>query len=202
MTQFPVSTDTQITVPGVIDPAPNSANYNRPAVFTESTFVNGLSANVTGIEVIWQQMLPYGFGYQINGTYVHTNANFNPYVLAANQFALPGIGKSANFVGFYQKGPLQARLTVQWQGAQLLGLGFGQGQEQDGGSYAPEPAYLASSTTVDFSTQYDITKYMSAYFEALNLTDAVYHTYGRFANQTLNLIDYGRSYSLGVRVKF
>ena len=202
VTQFPVSSVSDITVPGVIDPAQNSANYDKPAVFTESSFVNGLAANVTGVEVIWQQMLPYGFGFQINGTYVHTNANFNPLVLAANQFALPGIGNSANFIGFYQKGPLQARVTVQWQAAQLVGLGFNQGQEQDGGSYAPEPAYQAASTTVDFSTQYEITRYMSAYFEALNLTDTVYHTYGRFTNQTLNLIDYGRSYSLGVRVKF
>ena len=202
VTQFPVSSIQNVTVPGVVDPAQNSANYNNLAVFAESSFVNGLSANVTGVEVTWQQMLVYGLGYQINGTYVHSNANFNPYVLAANQFALPGIGNSANFVGFYQQGPLQARVTVQWQAAELLGIGGGLGQEQNGGLYAPEPAYLASSTEVDFSTQYEINRNLSAYFEALNLTDSVYHTYGRFTNQTLNLIDYGRSYTLGVRVKF
>ena len=203
VTQFPVSSVTTITVPGVIDVSPKSSNYNNLAVFSESTTINGLAANVTGVEVTWQQMLIWGFGYQVNGTYAHSNANFNPDVTTANQFALPGVGNSVNFVGFYQRGPWQSRLTVQWQGDELIGAGqIGTGQEQSGGDYAPEPVYLASSTELDFSTQYDITHNVSAYFEALNLTDAVYHTYGRFSNQTLNLIDYGRSYTLGVRAKF
>lgn len=203
VTQFPVSTVTSITVPGVVDISPKSANFNKPAVFSESTTINGLAANVTGVELTWQQMLIWGFGYQVNGTYAHSNANFNAYVTTANQFALPGVGNSVNFVGFYQRGPWQSRLTVQWQGDELIGAGqIGTGQEQSGGDFAPEPVYLASSTEVDFSTQYDITSHVSAFFEALNLTDAVYHTYGRFSNQTLNLVDYGRSYTLGVRAKF
>ena len=208
VTQFPVSTVQSITLPGIIDPAPCtnpatggplSNTCGQPAVFAESTVVNGGSANVTGVEATWQQMLWWGFGYQINGTYVHSNAAFNPNTLTASQFALPGIGNSANFVGFYQAHGLQARLTVQWQGDQLLSL-FG--QEQNGGSYAPEPVNLASSTEVDYSMQYDIDSHLSAYFEALNLTDSVYHTYGRFKQQTLNLVDYGRSYTMGVRFKF
>jgi iron complex outermembrane recepter protein len=198
VTQFPVSSVQTITVPGLIDPSPLSPNYNNLAQFTEQTTVNGLAADVKGVEATWQQMLGYGFGYQLNGTYAHSNANFNNYGTVANQFALPGLGNSANLVGFYQKDRLQARVTVQWQAQQLVTLG----QEQSGGDFAPEPVYLSSSTEVDFSTQYEISSHLSAFFEALNLTDAVYHTHGRFSNQTLNLVDYGRSYSLGVRMKF
>ena len=198
VTQFPVSSVQTITIPGLIDPSPLSPNYGKLAQFSEQTTVNGLAANVTGLEVTWQQMLGYGFGYQINGTYAHSNANFNNYGTVANQFALPGLGNSANLIGFYQKDKVQARVTVQWQAEQLLSLS----QEQNGGIYAPEPSYLAASTEVDFSTQYEITSHLSAFFEALNLTDTVYHTHGRFSNQTLNLVDYGRSYSLGVRMKF
>jgi len=187
-----------ITIPGLIDPSPLSPNYGNLAQFSEGTTVNGQAANVKGLEVTWQQMLGYGFGYQINGTYAHTDANFNNYGTVADQFALPGLGNSANLIGFYQKDKLQARVTVQWQAEQLLVLN----QEQNGGDFAPEPTYLASSTEVDFSTQYEITSHLSAFFEALNLTDTVYHTHGRFSNQTLNLVDYGRSYSLGVRMKF
>ncbi|HXS21288.1 MAG TPA: TonB-dependent receptor [Steroidobacteraceae bacterium] len=198
VTQFPVSSVQTITVPGVIDPSPLSPNYNKLAQFSEATKVNGLAANVKGAELTWQQMLAYGFGYQINGTYAHSNANFNNYGTVANQFALPGLGNSANLVGFYQTDKLQARVTVQWQAEQLITLG----QEQDGGAFAPEPVYLSSSTEVDFSTQYEISSHLSAFFEALNLTDSVYHTHGRFSNQTLNLVDYGRSYSMGVRMKF
>ncbi|HEX3844515.1 MAG TPA: TonB-dependent receptor [Steroidobacteraceae bacterium] len=204
---FPTSSIVDITVPGINDPAPCSysgtatftdANCGKPAVFSESTVTNSGKADVDGIEVTWQQMLWLGFGMQINGTYVHTNGNFNNYSLTSNQFAVTGLGNSANFIGFYQAHGFQARLAVQWQGNQLLTLG----QEQGGAAFGNEPVYLAAATELDFSTQYDINSHLSAYFQANNLTDSIYRTYGRFSNQTLNLINYGRDFSLGVRAKF
>ncbi|HEY7888918.1 MAG TPA: TonB-dependent receptor [Steroidobacteraceae bacterium] len=207
VTQFPVSSITPVEFPNILDPAPAinpltggplSNTSGKPMVFQESTIVNGLSANVTGLEATWQQMLMYGFGLQINGTYAHSNRNFNATTYTSNQFALPGVGNSANLIAFYQAHGLQARIALQWQGSQLLTLG----QEQSGGAFGNEPVYLASSTNLDFSSTYDLTSNVSVYFEALNLTDSVYHTYGRFKNQTLNLVDFGRSYTLGVRAKF
>jgi iron complex outermembrane receptor protein len=191
VTQFPVSTVTPVSVPGVLDKNGNLA------VFQESTITNGESANVTGVEATWQQMLPYGFGFQVNGTYVHSNANFDPYKLQANQFAIPGIGHSANLIAFYQNFGFQARLALQWQGEQLLQIG----QEQNGGTFPNEPTYLKANTELDFSTQYDISSHFNVFFEAINLTDNVYHTRGRFDNQTLNVVDYGRSFTIGVRAK-
>jgi outer membrane receptor protein involved in Fe transport len=86
---------------------------------------------------------------------------------------------------------------VQWQAKQLLQLG----QEQGGGAFGNEPVYLLGNTEVDFTTQYEIDSHLSVFFEALNLTDTVYHTVGRFSNQTLNVVDYGRSFTFGVRAK-
>ena len=192
VTQFPVSTVTPISVPGVLDKDGNLA------VFQESTITNGESANVTGVELTWQQMLPLGFGFQVNGTYVHSNASFDPYKLQANQFAVPGIGHSANLIAFYQNFGFQARLALQWQGEQLLQIG----QEQNGGTFPNEPTYLKANTELDFSTQYDISEHFNVFFEAINLTDNVYHTRGRFDNQTLNVVDYGRSFTIGARAKF
>jgi iron complex outermembrane recepter protein len=143
-------------------------------------------------------MLAFGFGFQINGTYVHSNANFDPYKLVSNQFAVPGIGNSANLIAFYQNYGFQARLAVQWQAEQLLQIG----QEQNGGAFPNEPTYLEANTEVDFSTQYDVNSHLNVFFEALNLTDNVYHTRGRFKNETLNVVDYGRSFTMGVRAKF
>jgi TonB-dependent receptor len=197
VTQFPVSSVQNITVPGVIDTSPGSANFGNPAVFAETTVVNGLAANVHGIEATWQQMLWGGFGFQLNGTYVHSNSNFDPYSYTTNQFALPGIGNSANLIAFYQNYGFQARIAVQWQGEQLLQLG----QEQNGGAFGNEPTYLQSNTELDFSSTYDINSHVSVFFEAINLTDNVYHTRGRFSNQTLNVVDYGRSFTIGVRAK-
>jgi len=195
VSQFPVSSVQVVTVPGVIDTA--GATIGQPAQFSESTFINGLAANVTGLEVAWQQMLWGGFGFLINGTYVHSNSNFNNYSVTANQFALAGIGNSANFIAFYQNNGFQARLATQWQAKQLLGLG----QEQNGGAFGNEPTYLQSSTELDFSTSYEVDKHVSVFFEALNLTDSIYHTSGRFDNQTLGLVDYGRTFTFGVRAK-
>jgi iron complex outermembrane recepter protein len=206
VSNFPTSSVQLVTVP-INDPAPAvnpgtglplSNTSGQPMVFSESTVSNALSANVHGVEMTVQQMLWLGFGLQVNGTYVHSNRNFDNNSLTTNQFALPGVGNSANFIGFYQAHGLQARVAVQWQAAQLLGLG----QEQSGGAFGAEPVYLASSTEVDFSLQYDVTSHLQGYFEALNLSDSVYHTYGRFTNQTLDLVDYGRSFTVGFRAKF
>ena len=206
VTNFPTSSVQRVTVP-INDPAPAvnpvtlqplSNTSGQPLVFSETTFTNALAANVHGLEVTLQQMLGWGFGLQINGTYVHTNKNFDSASLTSNQFALTGVGNSANFIGFYDAHGLQARLTVQWQGTQLAGLG----QEQSGGAFGAEPVYLAASTEVDFSTQYQFTSHLSGYFEALNIGDSIYHTFGRFSNQTLNLVNYGRSFTVGVRAKF
>ncbi len=206
VTNFPTSSIANVTVP-ILDPAPAinpnnggplSNTTGQPLVFAESTVTNALSADVHGVEFTVQQMLWLGFGLQINGTYVHTNKNFDNEALTTNQFALPGVGNSANFIGFYDDHGLQARLAVQWQGSQLLRLG----QEQGSGAFGDEPVYLASTTEVDFSTQYQFTSHLSGYFEALNLTDSIYHSYGRFSNQTLNLVESGRSFTVGFRAKF
>jgi iron complex outermembrane recepter protein len=197
VTQFPVSSVQTVTVPGVIDTSTLSPNFGKPAQFAETTYINGLAANVTGVEVTWQQMLAYGFGYQVNGTYAHSNANFNPYSTVANQFALPGVGNSANLIAFYQQHGFQARLALQWQAKQLLQLG----QEQNGGAFGNEPTYLDASTELDFSSSYEVNSHISVFFEALNLTDQVYKTVGRFDNQVLNVVDYGRSFTFGVRAK-
>jgi outer membrane receptor protein involved in Fe transport len=142
-------------------------------------------------------MLPYGFGFQVNGTYAHSNRNFDPNSTVTNQFALPGVGNSANLIAFYQQHGFQARLALQWQSKQLLQLG----QEQNGGAFGNEPTYLDSSTELDFSSSYEVSSHINVFFEALNLTDQVYHTVGRFPNQTLNVVDYGRSFTFGVRAK-
>ncbi|HEY2037349.1 MAG TPA: TonB-dependent receptor [Steroidobacteraceae bacterium] len=178
---FPTSSVVNVTVPGINDPAPCSysgtatftdANCGKPVVFAESTFTNAGKADVDGVEITWQQMLLWGFGMQINGTYVHTNGGFNNYSLTSNQFAVTGLGNSANFIGFYQAHGLQARLAVQWQGNQLINLG----QEQGGAAFGNEPVYLAHATELDFSTQYDINSNFAAYFQASNLTNTIYHS--------------------------
>ena len=207
VTNFPTSSVAPLVATGLTDPAPAtnpqngqalSATSGQTPVFSETTYTNALSASVHGVEMTWQQMLPLGFGYQINATYAHTDKNFDPKNLTSNQFALSGVGNSANVIGFYQDHGFQARLAIQWQGRLLQTIG----QEQGGGAFGGEPVYSTARTEVDFSTQYDFSEHLNVYAEALNLTNDVYHTYGRFGNQTLNLVESGRSFTFGVRGKF
>jgi iron complex outermembrane receptor protein len=191
VSQFPVSETVETTINGVIDPTTGTL-----AQFAETTFLNGPSADVRGLEAGWQQMLMWGFGFQINGTLVATNAPYNRYALT-NQFALPGLSNEANLVAFYQRHGFQARVALNWTGSELLQFG----QTNAGGTFGTEPTFLNPTTELDFSTSYDINSRVSVYFEGNNLTNSIYSTHGRFDNQQLDVVAYGPSLTLGVRAK-
>jgi TonB-dependent receptor len=191
VSQFPEQQTVNTTINGVMDPT-----TGQLAQFAETTFLNAPTANVYGAELGWQQMLKWGFGYQVNGTVVHTNEPYNRYSLKS-QFYLPGLANSANFVGFYQNQRFQARLAVNWTAEQLIATT----QEQNGGQFGNEPTFTRAFTEVDFSTQYDISDHFSVFFKALNLTNSEIIEHGRFSNQILNVQDIGRTFTMGVRAK-
>ncbi len=60
---------------------------------------------------------------------------------------------------------------------------------------------MNSTIQADFSSSYDITEQFNIFFEALNLNDATYSTHGRFKEQLLDAVDYGRTFRLGVHFK-
>jgi iron complex outermembrane receptor protein len=180
------------TINGVIDPTTGA-----PARFADTTYVNGPSANVHGVEITWQQMLPLDFGYTINANIIGTNKPYNPNIYT-NQFALPGVGNSVNVIGFYQAHGFQARVSFNWQATEFLFFGQTQNNSQTG----TEPTFLKASKTVDFTTSYDINHNVNVFFEALNLNDGQYVTRGRFPEQILDIIDYGRTFTLGARLNF
>jgi len=191
VSQFPEQQTVNVTLPGVIDPT-----TGQTAQWAKTTFVNSPSANVYGAEIGWQQMLVYGFGYQLNGTLVHTNRPYDRYNLGP-QFFLPGLANSANFVGFYQNRGFQARLAVNWTATQLIATT----QEQSGGEFGNEPVFTRPFTEVDFSMQYDVNEHVSLFFKALNLTNSEVIEHGRFDNQILNVHEIGRTFTMGVRAK-
>jgi len=191
VSQFPEQQTLNVNINGVQDPT-----TGQEAVFAKTTFVNAPSANVYGVELAWQQMLKYGFGYQLNGTIVHTNEPYQRYDLTTH-FYLPGLANSANFVGFYQQGGFQARIAVNWTATQLISTV----QEQSGGAFGNEPVFTRPFTEVDFSTQYDFNDHFSVFLKALNLTRSEVIEHGRFDNQILNIQDIGRTFTMGVRAK-
>lgn len=194
VTNFIVAGSTQQTINGVIDPTTGA-----PGVFTVTTNVNGPTANVYGAEFAVQHVFAdTGFGIQANATVVGTNKPYNPNDLSVSGFAVTGLADSANLVLFYDKDGFQARIAGTWQDVSLNRFG----QAQNNSKFGTEPTFLNGSTTIDFSTSYDITPQLTANFAALNITDATYSTRGRFSDQPLDIVDYGRRFTLGFRFKY
>jgi TonB-dependent receptor len=189
VSQFPEQKTHDVTIDDVQDPTTGTT-----AVWAETQFENAPSVNIYGAEIGWQQMLPAGFGYQMNATLVYTNHPYNRYNLRTGLY-LPGLANSANVVGFYESRGFAARIAVNWTGEQLIATS----QEQSGGAFGDEPVFTRASTQVDFSAQYDLTSHLSLFFKALNLTNSEIVEHGRFDNQILNIQDFGRTFTLGVR---
>ncbi len=138
-----------------------------------------------------------GFGFQANATFVSTNKPYNPYDLNVGAFAVTGLANSYNFVPFYDKYGFQARVAINHRAADLDKFG----QHQANSNFGAEPVFVNASTYVDFSASYAINRHFSVYFEALNLTDQAFSTRGRFSEQILDVVDTGRTYTLGVHAK-
>jgi TonB-dependent receptor len=194
VSNFIVGGSSTQTVNGVTNPI-----TGQVAQFVITQQVNGPSAVVRGVEVAWQQVFgDTGFGFQANGTFVGTNKAYDPSNLSVSGFAVTGLANSANFVGFYDKHGFQARVAVNWRDEYLDHFG----QQQNNSIFGTEPTFVNSSTQVDFSSSYDLSKRFNVFFEALNLNGAVLATHGRYSNQILDLFKYGRRFTVGVHFRY
>jgi hypothetical protein len=59
-----------------------------------------------------------------------------------------------------------------------------------------------TSTQVDFSSSYDINSHCNVCFEAFNFNDETFNTHGRLEEQVLDVVDFGRRFTLGVHAKW
>jgi iron complex outermembrane recepter protein len=191
---------TNFVVGGTISQPINGVTLpgGAPAIFAVTSQVNGPSAEVRGIELAWQYTFgDSGFGFQSNATFVSTNKPYDPNNLSVSGFAVTGLANSYNFVPFFDKYGFQARVAVNHQNAFLNSFG----QIQNNSQFGIEPTFVNAATYVDFSASYQINRHFNVYFTALNLTDQVYSTHGRFPEQVLDVVDTGRQYTLGVHAK-
>ena len=186
-------TTSQALSNNVIDPT-----TGKPGQFSVTTNVNGPSAAVYGLEAAIQHVFgKSGFGAQVNGTLVGTNKPYDKYNTDVSNFAVTGLANSVNAVAFYDKYGFQARVAVNWRADYLDHFG----QQQNNSAFGSEPTFVNANTQVDFSTSYDVNKHLNVYFEALNLNNSTYSTHGRFKEQLLDVVKFGRSFTVGVHMK-
>jgi len=162
--------------------------------------VNGKGASVQGVEVSYRTVFsglpaPFdGFGTQISYTYTDSNANyFNAAKAGAAHYSLEGLSKNSyTFVGFYEKGPIQARVSYTWRDRYLVAP-----QTQTG-----IPQFSDKYDQLDAGVQYSLTNHIILTADAVNLTDSREFTFANVIENTQTYRDVGRRYTVGFRAKY
>jgi TonB-dependent receptor len=159
---------------------------------------NGEGATVKGIEVGYRQVFSHlpgllnGLGAQASFTYADSSAKYTNALLGT-AFSLEGLSKTSySLVGFYEKGPIQARVAYTWRDKFLV----------NGVGNLGYPVYSAAYGQLDASLSVDVTKNIALTANALNLTNAKEFNYISVPSQTLTYLMTGRRYSVGGRFRF
>jgi TonB-dependent receptor len=152
---------------------------------------NANKTQIHGFELSAQHVFgDSGFGIQANWSVPSGGAQWNSLVIGS-QFALPGLSRSYNVVGFFEKWGIQTRVAYTHRGAFLAALL----QTQQ----ASEPVYTAAYGQLDMSASYAINKHFSVFFDAINLTGAGQRQYGRYKEQFYSASEGFARYQIGVR---
>ena len=163
------------------------------ANFRVTTPANQRSATLDGWEFNIQHMFPGGFGVSANYTIVDSGLTYANYNLG-EQFALEGLSDSANFVAFYERGPLQLRSAYNWRDKFLNGRFDGTG--------LPNPVYVEAYGQLDLSAGWRFNDQLSLSLEVINAMDKTQRTHGRHRNQLLYATQTGPRFMLGLRYNF
>ncbi|MET3663563.1 TonB-dependent receptor [Caulobacter sp. 1776] len=163
-----------------------------------STSVNGGDAKVRGFEAAYNQSLSFlpglldGLGVQASVTLVDSQANY----FAGNRQIkddLVGLSKrSYNLVGYYEKGPISARLGWFWRSRYLSSIG----------STTTAQAYIDAYGSLDGSLSYQLTPRYALTLEGSNLSNEIRYVYGKTKDQPMEIYHWGRTVSLTLRGKF
>ena len=154
---------------------------------------NQKSENLNGWELNLQHMFGNsGFGVSTNYTKVTSGLRFDNSK-TEEQFALEGLGDSANLVAFYENDKWSVRAAYNWRGEFLASRFDGSG---------PNPMYTEAYGQLDVNVGYKWDKNLSLQFEAINLNDGIQRLHGRSSTQVDFVTQTGPRYMVGARYKF
>lgn len=163
-----------------------------------STQVNGGNAKVYGAEAAYNQVftfLPQPFdGLGIQASYTHTSVESN-YTAGARTIKnqLIGLSKNSfNLVGFYDYGPVSARLSYTWRDKYLAGTG----------STTNTPSYVDAFGSLDGNLSFRVTDKTMLSLEAINIAGARQYSYSDDPTRYNEIHYWGRTILFGVRTEF
>ncbi|BAV65743.1 TonB-dependent receptor [Sphingobium cloacae] len=182
----------------VVDPEYGLIQINRPE--------NAGKGRIKGAEASFQTFFDFlpgwlsGFGVQANVTYLD-GTNALPLALGegGRQVRITGLSKWAyNLTGFYEKGPISARLSYNRRSSFINSYNRNANEDQ----YAGE--ITRGISRLDFSASYEMVKGITLVGNVSNILGKPFNNY-RYYNETQyfprDLRIEGRYFSLGVRFK-
>lgn len=183
----------------------NLAGTGAWAAYTTATsYANGDSARVRGLELAYSQplrMLPGA----LSGLIVGVNATFSDSRAAISRFdkvtgsvqgrniRLPGQSNTVfNLILGYENGPISTRLALNEKSPYLLELG--------GDILNPaQDRYVDRQRQLDFSLAYQFNKHLQFVVEAANLNNEKYYVYQGSRPFNAQYEQYGRTVKLSVK---
>jgi iron complex outermembrane recepter protein len=185
MDDYITQSNTEITIPG-------------RGIVRLSSSVNGGNAKVYGAEAAYSQVftfLPKPFdGFGVQGSYTHTEVKAD-YMAGSRSIKdqLIGLSKNSfNLVGFYDKGPLSARLSYVWRDKYLSSTG----------STVQAPTYVAAFGSLDGQLSVRAAENLTLSLEGINIAGARQNTYNDSNLRFGEINYYGRTRLCGVRAEF
>ncbi|MEM1192402.1 MAG: TonB-dependent receptor [Pseudomonadota bacterium] len=185
----------------VIFPAGNGGRTEDETVlvpFQDTRSRNGETGTLTGVEVAFQTQftgLPgiwNGFGTQLNYTYVTSEVDRDLNSPTAGLGFNGLTPHTINIVGFYEKGPISARVAYNYRD-QFLVLAQ---------SNFSEPREREAFGQLDFAASYAIRENFQFFVEGINVLGADTRDFSRFQNRLLTYSNTGSRYLFGVRASF
>jgi len=167
-------------------------------LFDVTTTVNTRGATTKGIEFAVRtalSFLPAPFdGFGVQGSYTHTEVKAD-YTAGSRTIKdqLIGLSKNSfNLVGFYDKGPLSARLSYVWRDKYLSSTG----------STVQAPTYVAAFGSLDGQLSVRAADNLTLSLEGINIADAHQDTYNDSKMRFGEINYYGRTILFGIRAEF
>ena len=157
--------------------------------------INESNTEIDGLEFSLQHMftnLPAPF----DGLGVIANLTKTDSSSGTDELPLIGLGDSQNLIVFYEKNRFQVRLA--YNNRQR----FLQKKPVTSGSRPRDGHYVDDFKQLDISGSYSINDNLTVFFEGINITNELYVKSAEFANQTIQVVETGPRYAIGVRAMF
>jgi TonB-dependent receptor len=151
--------------------------------------VNGAKGSLYGAEVAYQNRWASGFGIYFNYTYADSTANYTTRADTQLQGQAQNVG---NVALIFEKSGFSTRLSLNYNGKSLFEVA----------EEAARDLYVDDHMQLDFSAQLDLSKNVTIFLEAINLTNEPYRVYEGTKDWTRQAEYYSWWGTIGVKLNF